>query len=158
MNIKIAAICLYITLIYWLSLHYPSLHMMFFPTLGAFSLLFATRSLELKELGKISFGAILSSIIGTFMFYLDAGVFSLLANMLITIWLITKFKWNAPPILAVSFIPFFARTPELWTVPLSVCGSLLGLLLTLTLTLAVEKRMRSFSAFLLRRREWTKSE
>ncbi|MNH99808.1 hypothetical protein D3C73_525890 [compost metagenome] len=140
MNIKTLAICLYIMLIYWLSLKFPSLHMLFFPTLGAFSFLFITRPWNLKELSKIALGAIISSIVGTVLFHLSPGVISIFSNTLITIWLIHTFKWNAPPILAVSFIPFFTQSPNLWALPLAVCVSISGLIITLSLVYVIEKK------------------
>ncbi|WP_159886109.1 HPP family protein [Paenibacillus puerhi] len=139
MNTKTVAIGLYIMLVYWLSLHVPSLHLLFFPTLGAFSLLFISRPLHPKEVGRVALGAIISSLIGAISFYIHPGVVSLFINTLITIWLIKRFHWNAPPILAVSFIPFFAQSPVWWVVPVSVAGSILGLLATLYIVHVVER-------------------
>jgi hypothetical protein len=144
--------------IYWLSLHFPSMHMLFFPTLGAFSFLFLSRALNITEFSKIAIGAVLSSIIGTALFLISPGMLSLFANILITIWLINKFKWNAPPILAVSLIPFFAHPDQLWAIPISVFGAMSGLLLTLVIACAVEDRVRGWSVFLLRRKDLAKTE
>ena len=140
MNLKTIAISFYIVIIYWISTHIPSLHSLFFPTIGAFSLLFISRPFEVAQLSKIALGAIVSSVIGTFIVYLHPGVFSLFINTIIVITLITKFKWNAPPILAVSFVPFFVQPTYIWAIPLSVCGALLGLLMTLYIVHQIEIR------------------
>lgn len=147
MRIRTYAICLYIIMIYWISLHVPYMHTLFFPTLGAFSLLFISRPFEKAQVRKIAFGAILSSAIGSLFLFLSSGVLSLLLTLLIVIFLINKFKWNAPPILAVSLIPFFTQPTQIWVIPLSVCGSLLGLLLTLSAAAYVEKRFGAISLF-----------
>ncbi|WP_141500595.1 HPP family protein [Paenibacillus luteus] len=146
MRIRTYAICLYIILIYWISLHVPYMHSLFFPTLGAFSLLFISRPFEKKEIRKIAFGAVLSSLIGSLFVFWSTGVLSLLFTLLIVIFLIHQFKWNAPPILAVSLIPFFTQPPLVWVIPLSVCGSLLGLLFTLSMAAFAE---RKFGAMML---------
>jgi hypothetical protein len=147
MNIKTLAISLYIIFIYWLSLRFSSLHMLFFPTLGSFSFLFISRSIGSIEISKIALGAVVSSIIGTLLFHLSPGVISLFSTTLITIWLINQFKLNAPPILAVAIIPFFAHSPNLWIMPLSVCGSMLGLILILSFVNGIERlKKNSFSA------------
>lgn len=141
MNIRTAAICLYIVSIYWVSSRIPSLHTLFFPTLGAFSLLFIGRPFSAAQVGAIAFGVIVSSLIGTVLVYLHPGVISLLINTVIVIYLINKFKWNTPPILAVSFVPFFVHSSFIWAIPLSVCGSLLGLVLTLFIVHHVERTL-----------------
>lgn len=153
MHIKTYAICLYIIMIYWISLHIPHMHSLFFPTLGAFSLLFISRPFGKAEIRKIAIGAVVSSLIGSLFVYWNTGVVSLLLTLLIVIWLINSFKWNAPPILAVSLIPFFTQPSLLWVIPLSVCGSLVGLLLTLSLAAYVETKFGSTPLFLNRTNE-----
>ncbi|WP_424766539.1 hypothetical protein [Paenibacillus sp. sgz302251] len=143
MNIKTYAICLYIIIVYWISLHIPHMHSLFFPTLGAFSLLFITRPFTKAEVRKISFGAVVASIIGSVAVYVSPGVLSLLFTLLIIIWLIHKFKWNAPPILSVSLVPFFTQPPLLWVIPLSVGGALAGLLVTLSAAAYAENKLKS---------------
>lgn len=143
MRIRTYAICLYIITIYWISLHIPSMHTLFFPTLGAFSLLFISRPFEKAELRKIAVGAVLSSLIGSLFAHWNASSLSLLLTLIIVIFCIRTFKWNAPPILAVALIPFFTHPTLFWVVPLSVCGSLLGLLITLSAAAYVEKRFGS---------------
>ncbi|MFC5652539.1 HPP family protein [Paenibacillus solisilvae] len=144
MNLRTVAICIYIVSIYWVSSRIPSLHTLFFPTLGAFSLLFIARPFSAAQLGKVAFGAILSSLIGTVLVYLHPGVITLLINTVIVIYLINRFKWNAPPILAVSFVPFFVQSSFIWAIPLSVCGSLLGLLITLFVVHYIERAVPVF--------------
>ncbi|WP_053373658.1 HPP family protein [Paenibacillus sp. FJAT-27812] len=140
MRIRTYAICLYIILIYWISLHIPNMHALFFPTLGSFSLLFISRPFEKAEIRKIAFGAVIASIIGSVFVYFNSGAWSLFLTLLIVIYLINRFKWNSPPILAVSLIPFFAQSSVLWIIPLSVFGALLGLMITLSASAYVEKR------------------
>jgi hypothetical protein len=113
---------------------------LFFPTLGAFSFLFVSRSLQLKQMGGVILGACLSSTIGTLLYALDSGVLSLFITILSVILLINKFNWNAPPILAVAIIPFFVKADSFWLIPISVFVSLLGLLGTLAVVYTVEKR------------------
>ncbi|MHA6482963.1 hypothetical protein ACX1C1_13780 [Paenibacillus sp. strain BS8-2] len=129
---KIYAICLYLVVVYWISLHIPHMHAIFFPTLGAFSLLFISRPFRKPEVGRIALGAVAASAIGSLLAHWHAGALSLLATLLIVIGLINRFKWNAPPILAVALIPYFTQPPVFWAIPLSVCGALAGLLVTLT--------------------------
>ncbi|SDD49583.1 hypothetical protein SAMN02799630_03734 [Paenibacillus sp. UNCCL117] len=145
MNPKIVAIGLYIMLIYWLSMQAPLLHMLFFPTLGAFSLFFISRPLQAKETARIALGAIIASLVGTLSFTVHPGVLSLFINTLVIIWLIKRFHWNAPPILAVSFIPFFARSDIWWAVPVSVAISIVGLLATLGIVHIAERKLGTFS-------------
>jgi hypothetical protein len=139
MNIKIAVVCFYIMLIYSLTLHYPTLHSLFYPTLGAFSFLFISRTFDMKLLRRIAFGASLSSLIGSVMYMINPGGISLFIDALIIIFLINKFHWNAPPILAVSFIPYFSKTADWWSVPLSVGMSLFTLLFLLFIVHLIEQ-------------------
>ncbi|GLX67212.1 HPP family protein [Paenibacillus glycanilyticus] len=140
MNLKIIVIGLYVVLIYWLSLHFTFLDTLFFPTLGAFSFLFLTRSSTISEIGKVTLGAVISSGLGTLLHFLYPSPISLFVNVIITMWLINKFKWNAPPIVAVSLVPFFSHSPHQWAIPLSVCAALLGLMLVLYLVQVIESR------------------
>lgn len=153
MNMKTLAICLYVMFIYWLSLHYPILDTLFYPTLGAFSFLFISRSFSFTELSKITLGAFLSSIVGTLLFYIYPSVFSFFINAVITIWLINKFKWNAPPIAAIAFIPFFSHSSHVWAIPLSVCGSLLGLMLILLIAETTEKKFGNLFSFFIKKQD-----
>ncbi|MEK0314937.1 hypothetical protein [Cohnella sp. 56] len=139
MNLKAIAICLYTVGIYWISARMPSLHALFFPTLGAFSLLFIAHPFSPARLGKVAFGASISVLIGSALVFIHPGAVTLLIDMLIVIYLINRFKWNAPPILAVSLIPFFVHAPYIWMIPLSVCASLAGLLMLLFITHHVER-------------------
>lgn len=129
MMYKSMTISSYIVFLYWLSLHVQGLNMIFFPTLGAFAFICISHSFDMVWLSKISFGAVISALIGSILFYINPGVISLLAATLITTWFIIYFKWNAPPILAVCLIPFFSDSPTLWSVPLSVLGALIGLII-----------------------------
>ncbi|MDQ6421229.1 hypothetical protein RB620_17530 [Paenibacillus sp. LHD-117] len=147
MRFKTYAICLYLVAVYWISLNIPHMHALFFPTLGAFSLLFISRPFRRDEVRNIAAGAVAASFIGSLLAHWNAGAGSLLITLLIVIGLINLFKWNAPPILAVSLIPYFARPPVFWAIPLSVCGALAGLLLTLSIAAFCEKKFGSFLPF-----------
>lgn len=131
MNVKLVLISLYIVLVYWISSHLPSLHAMFYPTLGAFSFLLASREFDLKHAGRVLVGATIASAIGTALHALEPGALGLLADTLLVAWLIHRFRWNAPPILAVSIIPFFVAPPSLWAAPVAVMASLAGLIAVL---------------------------
>lgn len=119
------------------------MHSLFFPTLGAFSLLFISRPLNRTEVRNIAVGAIVASAIGSLFITFSPGIFSLLATMLIVIGLMKKMNWNAPPILAVALIPFFTQPPTLWIIPISVGCTLAGLLITLSAAAYVEKLLSS---------------
>lgn len=139
MRLKTYAICLYILLIYWISSHIPQMHSLFFPTLGAFSLLFISRPLNGSELRNIATGAIAASTVGSLFVHLSTGILSLLATLLIVLGLMKKMKWNAPPILAVALIPFFTQPPTVWVIPVSVACTLAGLLVILSAASYAEK-------------------
>ncbi|WP_068777087.1 hypothetical protein [Paenibacillus sp. FJAT-26967] len=140
MNVKVIGVAFYIMLIYGVSKHFPAMHSLFFPALGAFSFLFISRKFTVKDIGSISLGAVLASVIGTAIYYLIPGIFAMFINTLIIIWL-NKLKWNAPPILAVSFIPFFTVTANFWDIPLAISASLLGLMGTLLLVEIIETKI-----------------
>jgi len=148
MNLRTIAICFYIAAVYWISTKFPHFHTLFFPTLGAFGLLFVSRPFRRAELAKISFGAIVSSVIGTAIASWQPGVLALLVHTVIIVTLIKKLKWNAPPILAVSLVPFFVQPEFAWAIPLSVCAALLGLLLTLYAVHLLESKWTSLPSFL----------
>ncbi|MFC5402584.1 hypothetical protein [Cohnella soli] len=131
MNSKLVLISLYIVLVYWVSEQFPEFHALFYPTLGAFSFLLASRKFEFKETGRVLLGATIASTIGTALHAMLPGVAGLLIDTLLVIWLIQRFKWKAPPILAVSIIPFFVPQNNLWAMPASVFVSLAGLIVLL---------------------------
>ncbi|MED4780999.1 HPP family protein [Brevibacillus choshinensis] len=150
MNFKMIVICIYIMLIYWLSLQFPYLDTLFFPTVGAFSFLFVSRALRFSEISKITLGAFISSAMGTLFFFIYPSPIMLFVNVLITMWLVTTCKWNAPPIVAVSLIPFFSHSSNHWFIPLSVCGVLLGLMVVIFIAERVERKWADYFAFPLR--------
>lgn len=149
-------ICCYLVSIYWLSLHLPSLKMVFYPTLGAFCFLAVSRGRKLRDTGIVMVGAIVSVTLGSLLYSISSGALSFFATALVTITLIQAFKWNAAPILAVSFIPYFAHPDSIWTLPLSVVVSLSGLFLLMWAVGSLEKwlwmRKLSVSVKLLRRK------
>ncbi|BAU27850.1 hypothetical protein DFP93_10920 [Aneurinibacillus soli] len=139
MLIKSVIICVYLLFTYWLSFRTPALHMVFYPTLAAFSFLFMSRSTDKKNVYKIVGGAILASTIGSSLYFVNSGFVSFFLTSFVIIWMIQKFNWNAAPILAVSLVPYFSKPPSVWIFPLSVSCSLLGLLVTLWVIQQVEK-------------------
>ncbi|CAG7652558.1 hypothetical protein PAESOLCIP111_06568 [Paenibacillus solanacearum] len=134
MDIKTVAIALYLLLIYWLSQSFPALKPLFYPTLGAFSYLFVSRIFAMKDLMRLVIGAGAASAIGSLFYMMHAGPWTFLVTCLCTIVVIRKFHFNAPPILAVSLIPFFSQPAQWWVLPLSVTASLSGLVVMLLLT------------------------
>ncbi|MBO7744659.1 HPP family protein [Paenibacillus sp. MWE-103] len=138
MVIRSVGLGLYMMFVYWLSSHSPGMHMLFFPTLGAFGFLFITRSPRMKELFGIAGGAVLSAAVGTAAYALHGGMVSLFCSTLAMIWLVRALKLNAPPIIAVALIPFFAHPDKLWVAPASVAVSIAGLLAVMGLVYAVE--------------------
>lgn len=144
MNVKLVLISLYIALIYWLSTHLTSLHALFFPTLGAFSFLLASREFDRKIAGNMLIGSTIAALIGTSLHTLNTGAFGLLADSLIVGWLIHRCRWNAPPILAVSIIPFFVDETNAWITPICVLLSLSGLIFLLAAASFIGDAWRSF--------------
>ncbi|GFN30878.1 HPP family protein [Paenibacillus xylaniclasticus] len=138
-RIRAVAVSFYLMVVYWVSSHFPDAHTLFFPTLGAFCLLFMTRAFERKTWTRISFGAVIGSTVGTMLYSINAGPVTFFINALLMIGLITRMKWNAPPIMAVSFIPYFSHPSAVWVLPISVALSLLGLIATLWLTETLEQ-------------------
>jgi hypothetical protein len=152
MDIKTVSISLYLLLIYWLSLHFPMLKPLFYPTLGAFSYLFVSRNFELKELLKLILGAGIASLIGSALFRSDAGMLAFLATALLTIQLLRRYQLQAPPILAVALIPYFANPTSIWVVPVSVIASLSGLVVFLLLVETARISVTRYRYRLLRAR------
>ncbi|MGF9696697.1 MULTISPECIES: hypothetical protein [Paenibacillus] len=124
-------ICSYLAIIYYVSSQFPSIRMVFYPTLGAFSFLFIHRVGNIRDIGRISIGAIIAATLGSFFYTIDTGAFSFFVTAILTISLIKFFQWNAAPILAVSLIPYFAHPVSIWALPVAVLASLVGLVLTL---------------------------
>ncbi|MBB6693417.1 hypothetical protein H7B90_18670 [Cohnella xylanilytica] len=139
MKLRAVAACLYIGLVYFVSAHLEGFHPLFFPTLGAFAYLFVTRSASAREQGVIAFGALIGSVTGSILSQLHPSTLFFVVNALFTFWMIRRWKWNAPPIMAVSFVPFFMRPSELWTLPLFTAMAIGGLVLTLAAASAVER-------------------
>ncbi|USB31647.1 HPP family protein [Paenibacillus sp. YPG26] len=131
MFLRSLIICSYLAIIYFASIQLPSLKMVFYPTLGAFSFLFIHRQGHIKDTGRIIIGAIVAATLGSLFYTIDSGVLSFFATAMITLSLIKLFRCNAAPILAVSLIPFFAHPVTIWMLPASVMASLAGLALTL---------------------------
>ncbi|MEI7025217.1 hypothetical protein [Paenibacillus sp. y28] len=138
MVLKSLIISLYLLGAYWASLQFPALHMIFFPTLGAFCYLFLTRKYDMKEVSRISVGAVVSSTFGSIMYMLDWGLPAFFVTCLMTIWMIRRWHWNAPPIVAVALIPFFSHPAPVWGFPLSVLLALAGLHVTIWLLQAAD--------------------
>jgi hypothetical protein len=139
MLLRSLVVCCYLMGAYWASYHFPSLRMVFYPTLGAFSFLFMHRVDQIKDVGRITIGAIIAVTLGSVMYSISHGTLSFFLTSMITISLIQVFKWNAAPILSVSFIPFFAHTTSIWALPIAVLVSLLGLIMFVWLIGKVEQ-------------------
>ncbi|MCZ8523219.1 MULTISPECIES: hypothetical protein [Paenibacillus] len=130
-HVKTVTISLYLFAIYYISVHFPALKALFYPTLGAFSYLFVSRTFAFKDMMKLVTGATFASLLGSCFYFSHAGGLAFLCTALGTIWLIRRFSLNAPPILAVALIPYFAQPSLWWTGPASVLASLSCLLLLL---------------------------
>lgn len=138
MWIKSAVICSYLLVAYWLSSHFGILKMCFYPTLGAFSYFFISRSLNKNEASKVVAAAVAASAAGSVFHLLSPGPLAFLLTCILTIAIIQFIKIQAAPILAVALIPFFAPLPAVWTLPVFVCGSLIGLLAALKVSNGLE--------------------
>ncbi|TXK76091.1 hypothetical protein [Paenibacillus sp. N3.4] len=139
MFLRSFVICCYLMGAYWASYHFPSMKMVFYPTLGAFSFLFMHRVDQIKDVWRITIGAIIAVLLGSLLYSISHGALSFFVTALITISLIQFFKWNAAPILAVSFVPYFAHPTSFWALPAAVLISLLGLMLSVWLIGKVEQ-------------------
>lgn len=139
MFVRSLIICCYLMIAYWVSCQFPSLKMVFYPTLGAFSFLFIHRVGQIKNMGRIIIGATIAATIGSIFYTMNTGAISFFATAILTISLIHFFKWNAAPILAVSLIPYFAHPASVWILPAAVLVSLIGLLLPLWLIGKIEQ-------------------
>ncbi len=140
---KTWVICLYLMFIYWISRHVPDIKMIFYPTLGAFSYLFITRTFSIKDFSKMIAGASVASLISSALYLSHTGMFSFLASTLCAILIIRKLKLNAPPVLTIALVPYFAEPAQVWTLPLAVLVSLSGLLLLLSLAELVQASWRA---------------
>ncbi|RKN85895.1 hypothetical protein [Paenibacillus ginsengarvi] len=138
MWIKSTILICYLLAAYWLSSHFGILKMCFYPTLGAFGYFFISRSLNRSEALKVIAAAVTASATGSVLHALSPGAVAFVLTCIVTICLIQLIRIHAAPILAVAFIPFFAPLPAIWTLPVFVCGSLLGLLVALGLSQALE--------------------
>ncbi|CAM4287808.1 hypothetical protein [Paenibacillus tarimensis] len=108
MNTKISVISLYLVIIYWLSMHVPMLKPLFYPTLGTLSYVLATRQLTIRESASIMTGAVAASLLGTGFHYWLPETVAILATFLLSVLMIQRFRLNAPPILAIALISYFA--------------------------------------------------
>lgn len=130
MLLRSIVLCMYLACLYGLSHQSDELRLLFFPTLGAFGFLFLARSQ--REMIKVSAAALLAVLFGNGLYFASSGVGSFFVTALLVVFLIQKLRLQAAPIVAVSFVPYFARPDAFWTVPMSVFASLAGLFLVLT--------------------------
>lgn len=128
MWIKSTVICFYLLAAYWCSSHFGILKMCFYPTLGAFSYFLISRSLKTAEIAKVIAGAVAASTAGSVLHALNPGAVTFFITCAITIGLIQLTRIQAAPVLAVSLIPFFTPLPNVWTLPVFVCATLVSLL------------------------------
>lgn len=139
MFLRSLVMCCYLMGAYWASYHFPSMKMVFYPTLGAFCFLFMHRVDQIKDIGRITMGAIIAVTLGSTMYAISHGAISFFITAILTISLIQWFKWNAAPILSVSIIPYFAHSVSFWALPVAVFVSLLGLVGSIWLIGKVEQ-------------------
>jgi hypothetical protein len=118
---------MYLAAAYSLSSHFGMLKMCFYPTLGAFSYFFISRSLSTTDFGKIIVGAFLAASTGSALHALNPGAITFFLTCASTIGLIQLIRIPIAPLLAVSLIPFFTDLPNIWTLPLFVSVTLVGL-------------------------------
>lgn len=130
-RIRLLMICFYLTFVYWASSHIAVDNVLFYPTLGAFSYFFVSRSMSKAESLKTILAAVIGVTCGSRLHMLSAGIITFLITCLIAISILHILKIHAAPVVAVSLIPFFSKTPSFWVLPVSVLCSLSGLLLVL---------------------------
>lgn len=140
LTIKLSIFCLYLSVAYWVSLHFPPLGMMFYPSLGSFSVILMNHNNYYKNLLQIVIGATITSTIGSVLYFVYPSIFSFFITAFITLWVMQKNNWNAAPILAVALIPFFSNPQSVWVLPLSVLCSLIGLSLPLWIAQKLDRR------------------
>lgn len=128
---KLTVFCLYLSAAYLISTHFPPLGMLFYPSLGSFSVILMRQDNFMRELLVIAVGATVTSTIGSVLFFLHPSIFSFFATAFIVLWLMGKFNWQAAPILAVALIPFFSQPETVWVLPLSALCSVIGLTIPL---------------------------
>lgn len=131
LNVKIVISSLFLMSVYLISAKFSILHMLFYPTLGAFCFLISSRKLTCKEALSILAGATAASAIGVGMYEIYDGPVTIFIAALLVMRMIMFFKLNAPPIIAISLIPFFSHPPNPWISPVFTLVSLSGLFLTL---------------------------
>ncbi|GAA3410423.1 hypothetical protein ACFFNY_21755 [Paenibacillus hodogayensis] len=138
MWIKSSVICGYLLVAYWLSSHFGLLKMCFYPSLGAFSYFFISRNLQKTETVKLVGAAIAVAAAGSALNALHPSSVAFLLTCIMALGIIHFIRIQAAPLLAVALIPFFAPLPHLWTLPVFVGMSLLGLLAALQLSRGLE--------------------
>lgn len=69
-----------------------------------------------------------------------------------------EFKWNAPPIVGISLIPFFSHSSHHLFIPLSVAAGLLGLMLFLYVAERIEQKWADAFSFIERNKVATESD
>ncbi|UJF35838.1 HPP family protein [Paenibacillus hexagrammi] len=143
MNVKIIVCSLFLMLIYMISLQINSMHMLFYPTLGAFGFLFSSRQSSLFEMGKMLLGATAGSIIGAGLYMMYSGPVTIFIAALLVMKMIVTFKLNSPPIMAICLIPYFSHPVTPWLAPIFTLISLGCLFLTLWLSDRIVQRMQA---------------
>lgn len=157
MKLSVFAACGYLGLVYFAAGHVQGLHPLFFPALGAFAYLMITRRSAWQEMLQMTAGTIICSFIGSILSLLHPNTVFLVVDALLVYWMIHRLKWNAPPIIAVSLIPFFSRSPDWWTFPVSGGAALIGLAFTLSIASVLAKlpAVKAMHPFVLREPEST---
>ncbi|SDP20271.1 HPP family protein [Paenibacillus sp. yr247] len=127
MKIRILAIGLYLTLAYWASQHIPGMEMIFYPSLGSFSVILFKREENKKYLPRTIIAATVATVIGSLLHWLIGGIIAFFLTVLLTLFLMQRFNWTDAPVLAVALIPYFSKPLAVWKLPLAVFMSLVGL-------------------------------
>lgn len=138
MFIKLLMVCFYLTFVYWVSFQTSAFHMLFYPTLGAFSYFFISRSISNRELLKIICAAVIGVTCSSILHLLYPGIVTFFITCVVTVSMIHFLKLKAAPIVAVSLVPYFSKLSSVWIFPVSVLCSLGGLLLVLYFAQLIE--------------------
>ena len=96
-TIKLSIYCLYLSAAYWISLHFPPLGMMFYPSLGSFSVILMNQNNYYNNLLKIIIGATITSTIGSALYFVSPSIFTFFITAFITLSVMQRFDWNQHP-------------------------------------------------------------
>ncbi|SDN51558.1 HPP family protein [Paenibacillus sp. yr247] len=127
MKIQVLATCVYLTLAYWATQHIPGLEMVFYPSLASFCVILFKREEYKKDLPKTIIAATVATVIGSLLHWLVGGIIAFFLTVLLTLFLMQRLNWTDAPVLAVALIPYFSKPLAVWSLPVAVFVSLVGL-------------------------------